>query len=703
MEMDAASAGPCLRPSSDEDTTVSKPLLAGSQSCTTTDAESGEEQQQQQAAKVSPRASRLSNPASLMELDATAGDIHGISARPLEPLSKAQLYSMKRCMHIVWVDLNKLENFRLVNTTAFIKILKKFDKVHSSNRKVYEKSHTQSEMHLPKAYDEAMEKISSLNICSMDSLREQQLRLERIYAHYFCKGDLLEAHQKLQLGFKGSRSDNLKGAIHFKSGLLVCLILWFFFNIALRNSYQRVVWNDPSIYVFAFVGNICAYRWVWAFNLQVWDKARVNYILLLSMADKETKNHSAIIDDAIDLSIGYLACFILYLDSLREPAALLFGVFPAYTFLIFLLFFTFFRVGHHFFLSTDFTGLFTKRVLYSLLTPWNGSTLVDRFAGDVLCSLSRQCSLLVYVSCFLFSGQVFSDTRWSDGVSLADETHSCSSQSLEIASAFMTFLPFAIRLVQTLKRQYDTHSRTVFVWPHAVNSLKYTGSILVIMLGTFHKINEHTSRAYFSYFVVLCVSITLFQSWFDVVVDWGLGTVTPAPGTALRGLLSGDQRLPPNVFLRPNLMFSSRWFYYIVLFVNPILRALWTLSLLPSTSEIGSYVVKFSPFFCAVELFRRFLWSCLKMEWDHISHSERWYESQRKTDRLESDSPPGSPPALSMYISIPFHFGLVGHASGSKKGSHSAGPPIKYIVALSVLAACCVIVAFLVAEALELV
>ena len=236
---------------------------------------------------------------------------------------------------------------------------------------------------------------------------------------------------------------------------------------------------------------------MWAFNLRVWDKARVNYILLFSMADKETKNHAAIIDDAIDLSIGYLACFILYLDSLREPGALLFGMFPAYTFIIFLLFFTFVRVGYHFFLSTEFTGLFTKRVLYSLLTPWNGSRLVDRFAGDVLCSLSKQCSLLVYVSCFVFSGQVFSDTRWSDGLSLAEGTHSCSPQSLEIASAFMTFLPFAIRLVQTLKRQYDTHSRSVFVWPHAVNSLKYAGSILIIMLGTFHKINEHTSRRTF--------------------------------------------------------------------------------------------------------------------------------------------------------------------------------------------------------------
>jgi hypothetical protein len=131
------------------------------------------------------------------------------------------------------------------------------------------------------------------------------------------------------------------------------------------------------------------------------------------------------------------------------------------------------------------------------------------------------------------------------------------------------------------------------------------------------------------FFALICVAATAYNAWFDVIVDFGLWKITLPLSDYWNWLVTGTVVPPNNIFLRNRLMYTNHSFYYFVLVVNPILRALWTISLLPSDTSIGNDVSKIGPFLCAIELFRRWLWSCIKLENDHIHRSELWYSAHQ--------------------------------------------------------------------------
>ena len=80
----------------------------------------------------------------------------------------------------------------------------------------------------------------------------------------------------------------------------------------------------------------------------------------------------------------------------------------------------------------------------------------------------------------------------------------------------------------------------------------------------------------------------------------------------------------PIVTFRNNkayLMYHNHTFYYFVLTTNLIFRAIWTLSLVNFTQFEAS---NFGLFAAVIELTRRALWGCLKLEWDHCTSSSAY-------------------------------------------------------------------------------
>jgi len=112
------------------------------------------------------------------------------------------------------------------------------------------------------------------------------------------------------------------------------------------------------------------------------------------------------------------------------------------------------------------------------------------------------------------------------------------------------------------------------------------------------------------------------QTYYDFVVDWGLFHILPEiayEDDDDRGPLDMQRLLPHRVFLRKRLLYRDIKYYYLVCFLNPLLRCLWTISLLPdATALVGKQL---TPFLAAIELGRRFLWATLKIEFDHVRAS----------------------------------------------------------------------------------
>ena len=156
--------------------------------------------------------------------------------------------------------------------------------------------------------------------------------------------------------------------------------------------------------------------------------------------------------------------------------------------------------------------------------------------------------------------------------------------------------------------------------------------------------------------------------------------------------------LPPKVLLRPRLMYSDVRIYYCIMFLNPLLRLLWTFSLLPSDSDLGQWVTNLGPFLCSIELFRRCFWAVLYLEYHHIEHSERWYGASFRSlvrEGREASIEQGFAQTLVSTDTVPFHFGERDIIQRSSSKS------TYYVTALGSLSAAIIAVLFVVAVQLN--
>lgn len=163
--------------------------------------------------------------------------------------------------------------------------------------------------------------------------------------------------------------------------------------------------------------------------------------------------------------------------------------------------------------------------------------------------------------------------------------------------------PLWYRFLQTLRQVHDTKTR----WPYLGNSFKYFFAAQVAMVGVYHP-NMKQNPVWLLSFVVA----TLYQIYWDLVMDWGL--------FAREG---GRWKL------RSRRLYPQTSFYYTLIVVNTLLRFCWTLSFLPLRylSASGSLQNSFSgdtwssilaSTIASAEIIRRTLWALLRVEFEAI-------------------------------------------------------------------------------------
>jgi len=179
----------------------------------------------------------------------------------------------------------------------------------------------------------------------------------------------------------------------------------------------------------------------------------------------------------------------------------------------------------------------------------------------------------------------------------------------------MIFLPLWFRLLQCLRRYYDTATR----WPFIPNAIKYGLSMSVVLFGIFNPqyghsiISRHMVTPY-QFVWILSYGATTMYTWiWDVKMDWDLVTLA-------------NKKHP---LLRQRLMFRRHvWVYYLAIIVDLILRFLWTVTLLPAapTGPVAYYQYRFKYFLPAVELFRRSMWAWFRLESEQVRRDQAMKE-----------------------------------------------------------------------------
>jgi hypothetical protein len=190
------------------------------------------------------------------------------------------------------------------------------------------------------------------------------------------------------------------------------------------------------------------------------------------------------------------------------------------------------------------------------------------------------------------------------------------------------------RYLQNLRQCYDIRHR----WPYLGNALKYFVAAQVGMIGVFQP-SAKSSALWLLGFVVA----TLYQVWWDVVMDWGLLERRKRSYTD-----DGDI----NCWgweLRQRRIYNSRWIYYAITSINFLLRFCWTLSFLPTryltrtgvltdnfagSDELQSLLI--GPVLASAEIIRRTLWGILRLEWEIVKRRQERRRWLTRYDKLKN-------------------------------------------------------------------
>jgi hypothetical protein len=159
--------------------------------------------------------------------------------------------------------------------------------------------------------------------------------------------------------------------------------------------------------------------------------------------------------------------------------------------------------------------------------------------------------------------------------------------------------PLWWRFLQNLRQSYDNKQR----WPYLGNAFKYFIAAQVSMMGLFDPSKKQNAL-----WILCFVCATLYQTWWDVFMDWEL-------------LEFRSNEWPR---LRSSRLYPSRTMYWTIFVVNFVLRFGWTLSFLPRwylnpsgvlmRSFGGHFTKAIGPFIASAEIIRRTLWGFLRLE-----------------------------------------------------------------------------------------
>ena len=171
-------------------------------------------------------------------------------------------------------------------------------------------------------------------------------------------------------------------------------------------------------------------------------------------------------------------------------------------------------------------------------------------------------------------------------------------RALSRSESFELVVPsVAVAISEMLPRRVVSKFKEYIVWPYSYNAFRYFLSILVIIFGSYPP-TDPLAPQYMGWYYALYVFATLFNCYWDVFQDFQLLQ------------FNSDKPL-----LRIKLFYEeTTYFYYIVLVLNPILRFLWTLSFTPYGHQ---------EFLVLIEIIRRSLWACLRMEVGYIQELAR--------------------------------------------------------------------------------
>lgn len=356
--------------------------------------------------------------------------------------------------------------------------------------------------------------------------------------------------------------------------------------------------------VFRCIFFIAVFFSLYGCSLFVWRRSKIEYRSVMRVSKFHTYHY--VLRGANSVAYIVFICFMLYILTLTgglegfvhvDPNIK--HIFPMLAFAIpALLFFCPYDTWTKLCFGVTSRG-YTQRIgmlrqLTAVLwSPFTEVTFMRTFMADILCSMPRIFTDLQYTLCIYMTGRYWDkQNEWQEESHMhAYDTCGAGSTTYVWLQNLFSFCPFYIRFMQSLRSWVDSGDSK-----HVYNALKYALSLSVTGLALAHK--KFPSNMYLepTWFRISTIT-TLYCFYWDVYMDWGLGCL--------------DSR---HTFLRDELYFSPST-YYTAIVLDLLMRLGWAILISPGQSYVEQHTILLLG---CVELFRRFMWSIFRVEWEYI-------------------------------------------------------------------------------------
>ncbi|KAH1189039.1 Phosphate transporter PHO1 3 [Glycine max] len=461
--------------------------------------------------------------------------------------------------------LRLLKSYSFLNTLAFSKIMKKYDKITSRDA--------------AKAY---MKMVDNSHLGSSDEVTKLMDRVEKTFTKHFYNSNRNKAMNILRPKAKRERH-----RVTFSMGCTAALVLALILIVRTRKILDEsgsTKYMDTLFPLNSLYGYIVLHMLMYAANIYFWRRYRVNHSFIFGFKQGTELGYNQVLLLGFGLAVLALGGVLVNLDMQIDPQTKDYKTLTELIPLILLLVVIaillcpiniFYRSSRVFFLICLF---------HCICTPLYKVTLPDFFMADQFTSQVEALRSFELYICYY---------GWGD---FKQRENTCNSSSVFITFKFIVaVIPYWSRFLQCLRRLFEEKDPM-----QGYNGLKYFLTIVAVCFRTAYSRNN--SMAWMVLAWIFSVFAAVASTYWDLVIDWGL-----------------LQRRSKNRWLRDKLAVPHKSVYFLAMVLNVLLRFAWLQTVL---NFKFSFLHKqaMTTIVACLEIIRRGMWNFFRLENEHLNN-----------------------------------------------------------------------------------
>jgi hypothetical protein len=245
---------------------------------------------------------------------------------------------------------------------------------------------------------------------------------------------------------------------------------------------------------------------------------------------------------------------------------------------------------------------FLKTLGRVICAPFYRVGFADFWLGDQLTSLELIFFDIEYFFCFY----IYDVGWWPVYSSSPTRGLFCYGWLQALLQTVLMILPSWFRFAQCLRRYRDTKQK----FPHLVNAGKYASGFFVIGTNAARRATaihyqDPTLNPFLYIWIVATFIGATYKVIWDLKMDWGFF----------------DKNAGENKFLRDQIVYPSKFYYYVAILEDIIFRYIWIINVFMQFRTTSAEYADVSGFiFGLIEIFRRFIWNYFRLENEHLNN-----------------------------------------------------------------------------------